>query len=67
VPNPIRLARKNLLLRQTDLAKLAGISVRTIANVEKGQPCSMSTKRLLLKALRIPFEDRLELFPDPGA
>lgn len=60
--NRIRAARQALGWTQSQLAKKAGISTRTIHAVEKGMTCRQATKRLILNALNVPWELRNEYF-----
>ncbi len=60
--NRIRAARQALGWTQSQLAKKAGISTRTIHAVEKGMTCRQATKRLILNALGVPWDLRNEYF-----
>jgi DNA-binding XRE family transcriptional regulator len=60
--NRIRAARQALGWTQSQLARKAGISTRTIHAVEKGMTCRQATKRLILNALSVPWELRNEYF-----
>ncbi len=60
--NRIRAARQALGWTQSQLARKAGISTRTIHAVEKGMTCRQATKRLILNALGVPWELRNEYF-----
>ena len=53
-----------MMMTQGDLAKRAGVALRTITAIEHGHPCRMDTKRKVLAALAIDFVDRLTVFPD---
>jgi len=61
--NRIRAARQALGWTQNDLATRAGISARTIHAVEKGRTCRQATKRQILTALGVPWEQRFDYFP----
>ncbi len=61
--NRIRAARQALGWTQNELADKAGISARTIHAVEKGRPCRQATKRKILSALGVPWEQRDEYLP----
>ena len=61
--NRIRAARQALGWTQNELAEKAGISARTIHAVEKGRPCRQATKRRILSALGVPWEQRDEYLP----
>ncbi len=60
--NRIRAARQALGWTQSQLARKAGISTRTIHAVEKGMTCRQATKRLILNALGVPWDLRAEYF-----
>ena len=60
--NRIRAARQALGWTQSQLAQRAGISTRTIHAVEKGMTCRQATKRLILNALGVPWDLRMEYF-----
>jgi transcriptional regulator with XRE-family HTH domain len=62
VMNRIRAARQALGWTQSQLARRAGISTRTIHAVEKGLTCRQATKRLILNALGVPWDLRREYF-----
>ena len=65
--NRIRAARQALGLTQGELAKSARVSARTIHAVEQGSACRQTTKRQILRALKVPWELRDEYFPWPKA
>lgn len=60
--NRIRAARQAHGWTQSQLARRAGISTRTIHAVEKGMTCRQATKRLILNALGVPWDMRNEYF-----
>jgi transcriptional regulator with XRE-family HTH domain len=60
--NRIRAARQAHGWTQSQLARRAGISTRTIHAVEKGMTCRQATKRLILNALAVPWDMRNEYF-----
>ena len=60
--NRIRAARQALGWTQNDLAQRAGVSTRTIHAIEKGRPCRQATKRHILNALGVPWENRADYF-----
>lgn len=60
--NRIRAARQALDWTQSQLARKAGVSTRTIHAVEKGKTCRQATKRHILNALGVPWEMRDEYF-----
>ncbi len=62
--NRVRELRENRLMTQAQLAKKARVALRTIHSVEKGMNCRMDTKRKILVALGIPFDQKSEVFQD---
>ena len=63
VPNRVRELRENRLMTQAQLARKAKVALRTIHSVEKGMNCRMDTKRKILLALGLRFEDKDRVFP----
>ncbi len=63
VPNRVRELRENKLMTQAQLARKAKVALRTIHSVEKGMNCRMDTKRKILPALGLSFEDKDQVFP----
>lgn len=61
--NRVREVRENRLMTQAQLARKAKVALRTIHSVEKGLNCRMDTKRKILLALGMRFEDRHQVFP----
>lgn len=61
--NRVRELRENRLMTQAQLAKRAKVALRTIHSVEKGMNCRMDTKRKILLALGLRFEDKDQVFP----
>jgi len=66
VPNRVRELRENKLMTQAQLARKAKVALRTIHSVEKGMNCRMDTKRKILLALGLSFEDKDQVFPPTG-
>ncbi len=62
-PNRVREIRENRLMTQAQLARKAKVALRTIHSVEKGLNCRMDTKRKILLALGMRFEDKEFVFP----
>jgi DNA-binding XRE family transcriptional regulator len=60
--NRIRAARQALGWTQSQLARKARVSTRTIHAVEKGKVCRQATKRRILNALGVAWELREEYF-----
>ena len=63
VRNRVRELRENRLMTQAQLARKAKVALRTIHSVEKGMNCRMDTKRKILLALGMRFEDKDYVFP----
>ena len=61
--NRVREIREHKLMTQHQLARKARIALRTIHSVEKGLNCRMDTKRKILLALGLRFEDKDLVFP----
>jgi len=61
--NRVRELRENRLMTQAQLARRAKVALRTIHSVEKGMNCRMDTKRRVLLALGMRFEDKDYVFP----
>jgi DNA-binding XRE family transcriptional regulator len=64
--NRVRELRENRLMTQAQLARKAKVALRTIHSVEKGMNCRMDTKRKILLALGMRFEDKDYVFPPVG-
>lgn len=62
-PNRVRELREHRLMTQAQLARKARVALRTIHSVEKGMNCRMDTKRKILLALGLRFEDKDQVFP----
>ncbi len=62
--NRVRELREDRLMTQAQLAKKAKVAFRTIHSVEKGMNCRMDTKRKILLALGMRFEDKDQVFLD---
>jgi DNA-binding XRE family transcriptional regulator len=65
--NRVRELRENRLMTQAQLARKAKVALRTIHSVEKGMNCRMDTKRKILLALGMRFEDKDQVFPPATA
>ncbi len=66
LPNRVREIRENRLMTQAQLARKAKVALRTVHSVEKGMNCRMDTKRKILLALGLRFEDKDFVFPSRG-
>ena len=64
VRNQLREYRIENMMSKAELARKAGLSVLTVARIEKGYDCRMDTKRKLLKALGLKLADRRKVFED---
>lgn len=62
--NLVRQLREDQLLTQHALAERAGLAVDTVCHIERGRRCSPTSKRKLLKALRLPHSEWKRVFPD---
>ena len=61
--NQVQRYRENLMMSKAELARKAGLSTLTIDRVEAGRPCRLDTKRKILLALGLRFEDKDLVFP----
>ena len=61
--NRVREIRENRLMTQVELAAKARVALRTLHSVEKGMNCRPATKRKILVALELSFEERDRVFP----
>jgi DNA-binding XRE family transcriptional regulator len=64
--NRVREIRENLLMTQAQLARKANVALRTIHSIEKGMNCRMDTKRKIVIAFGMRFEDKDLVFPPPA-
>lgn len=60
--NRVRELREDLLMTRGELAKRAGVSLRTVWSVERGAACRVVTKRKILQALGVPKEEHRKVF-----
>ncbi|MCB9617252.1 MAG: helix-turn-helix transcriptional regulator [Sandaracinus sp.] len=60
--NHLRKYREELCLSQAELARRANLSALTVARIEQGYGCRMSTKRKILEALGLSLADRKKVF-----
>lgn len=49
--------REYLLMSRADLAHRSGISIQTITRIEEGKPCRSQTRKKLLEALGLSWEE----------
>ena len=64
VANRLREMRESRLISKAELARKAGISMLTVARIEKGESCRQETKRKILAALGISPFDKDKVFPE---
>jgi DNA-binding XRE family transcriptional regulator len=62
--NRVKAIRESRLLSKSELARKAGISVLTIARIERGEECRMETMRKIILALGYNLEDKTKVFQD---
>lgn len=62
--NNLKIFREKGLISKTELAREAEISLVTLDRIEKGYDCRLSTKRKIIEALGLDFEDTKEVFPE---
>lgn len=64
ITNKLREFRIERMMSKSELARKAGLSVLTVARIEKGYGSRMDTKRKILKALGLKLSDRRKVFED---
>jgi DNA-binding XRE family transcriptional regulator len=64
--NRVREIREEHLMTREELARRAGVSLRTVWSVESGHECRLETKRAILRALSIPRSQHRLVFPRSG-
>ncbi|MDD2732793.1 MAG: helix-turn-helix transcriptional regulator [Desulfuromonadaceae bacterium] len=62
--NRVKAIRESRLLSKSELARKAGVSVLTIARIERGEECRMETMRKIILALGYNLEDKTKVFQD---
>ncbi len=60
--NSLRRYRERILMSKSELARKAGVSALTIARIEKGKDCHLSTKRRILLALDLDLSEKHKIF-----
>ena len=65
VLNRVREIREERLLTRDDLARRAGVSLRTVWSVGAGHVCRVDTKRAILRALGVARSRHRDVFPLP--
>lgn len=60
----VRELRRRACLTQVELARRAGISLRTLHSVEHGRPCRLSTRRKILKGLGLDVSNAAQVWPE---
>lgn len=64
--NNVKSIRESRLLSKSELARNAGISVLTVARIERGEVCRMETMRKIILALGYALEEKNKVFQDQG-
>ena len=62
--NNLKTIREKKLISKSELARDAEISLVTLDRIEKGYDCRLSTKRKILEALGLDFDDKDNVFPE---
>lgn len=62
--NSVKSIRESRLLSKSELARKAGVSVLTVARIERGEECRMETMRKIILALGYSLEDKNKVFQD---
>jgi DNA-binding XRE family transcriptional regulator len=60
-PNNVKKIREAKMLSKVELARMAGISPLTLHRIERGKPCRMAKRKILL-ALGLKINQRRQLF-----
>jgi predicted transcriptional regulator len=60
--NQLKEVRESLLISKSELARKAGVSLLTIARIEKGLPSRNETKRKILAALGLKPSQKETVF-----
>lgn len=62
--NSVKSIRESRLLSKSELARKAGVSVLTVARIERGEECRMETMRKIILALGYSLEEKNKVFQD---
>ncbi len=62
--NRLQEWRNKLLISRSELARRSGLSIVTIARVEKGESCRLDTQKKILLALGMDIKDKGKVFLD---
>lgn len=62
--NNLKTIREKRLISKSELARDAEISLVTLDRIEKGYDCRLSTKRKILEALGLDFDEKNDVFPE---
>lgn len=65
-PRAIRNARMRRGMSVVELAELAGMAAKTVYEIERGNPCRISTVRRIAEALQVEVEALLVAVPADG-
>ena len=60
--NNVKKIREAKMLSKAELARMAGLSPLTIDRIEQGKPCRIATKRKILLALGLKFNQKQRVF-----
>ena len=64
INNKVKIIRESRLMSKSELARKAGVSVLTVARIERGEECRMETMRKIILALGYSLEDKSKVFQD---
>ncbi|NTV46132.1 MAG: helix-turn-helix transcriptional regulator [Chlorobiales bacterium] len=64
IKNNVKVIRESRLMSKSELARKAGVSVLTVARIERGEECRMETMRKIILALGFSLEDKTKVFQD---
>jgi len=62
--NNVKQIREERLISKMELARLAGVSHKTIDRIERGEVCRMETKRKIIFALGFSLAEKNKVFSD---
>lgn len=64
IKNNVKVIRESRLMSKSELARKAGVSVLTVARIERGEECRMETMRKIILALGFSLEEKNKVFQD---
>ena len=62
--NNVKAIRESRLMSKSELARKAGVSVLTVARIERFEECRMETMRKIILALGYSLEEKNKVFQD---